>query len=90
MNKDAHPVNDVDLHAYVDGELDEGRRLDVEAYLAGNPEAAEQVRQYQQINQDLHRLFDPVLNESVPAALVPVNSGSYAGYHWRQAVRAAA
>jgi anti-sigma factor RsiW len=90
MNKDAQPVNDVDLHAWVDGELDEDRRLDVEAYLAGNPEAAEQVRQYQQINQDLHRLFDPVLNESVPAALVPVISGSYTGYHWRQAVRAAA
>lgn len=90
MNKDAHPVNDVDLHAYVDGELDENRRLDVEAYLAGNPEAAEQVRQYQQINQDLHRLFDPVLNESVPAALASVSTGSYTGDHWWRAVRAAA
>jgi len=90
MNKDTHSVNDSDLHAYVDGELDENRRLDIEAYLAGNPEAAEQVRQYQQLNRDLHRLFDPVLNKPVPAALVPDCAASYAGYRWPRAARAAA
>ena len=34
MTEDTQTVNDADLHAYVDGELDEGRRLDIEAYLA--------------------------------------------------------
>ena len=90
MSSDAHPVDDSDLHAYVDGELDESRRLDIEAYLAGNPEAAGQVRQYQQLNQDLHRLFDPVLNESVPAGLVPVSTVTHAGYRWSWGARAAA
>ncbi|GMQ87414.1 MAG: anti-sigma factor [Gammaproteobacteria bacterium] len=90
MTKGVLPVNDADLHAYVDGELDESRRVDIEAYLAGNPDAAEQVRQYQQLNQNLHRLFDPVLNEPVPAALVPVSTGSHAGYGWLPGMRAAA
>lgn len=37
------PVTDVDLHAYVDDQLDAARRLEVEDYLAGNPEAAASV-----------------------------------------------
>lgn len=90
MTNYAQSVNDADLHAYVDGELDESRRLDIEAYLAGNPEAAEQVRQYQQLNQDLHSLLDPVLNEPVPAALVPVSTASHRVSGWSQAARAAA
>ncbi len=90
MSKDAHPVNDADLHAYVDGELDERRRLDIEAYLAGHPEAAEQVRHYQQLNQELHRLFDPVLNEPVPAALVPAVTGPPAAYRRWRVMQAAA
>jgi anti-sigma factor RsiW len=90
MNKGVCSVNNADLHAYVDGQLDENRRIEIEAYLAGNPDAAEQVRQYRQLNQDLHRLFDPVLNECVPAELVPVSTGPYTAHRWSSAVRAAA
>jgi len=90
MNKDSRPVNDADLHAYVDGELDTSRRLDVEAYLAGNPEAAEQVGHYQRLNQELHRLFDPVLNEPVPATLVPVGASSHRVSGWSRVAQAAA
>ncbi|HED19895.1 MAG TPA: anti-sigma factor [Gammaproteobacteria bacterium] len=90
MNKDTQPVNDADLHAYVDGELDKSRRLDIEAYLVSHPEAAEQVRQYQQLSQDLHRLFDPVLNEPVPATLVPARVGLRKVSGWSSAARAAA
>jgi len=90
MNKNTPPVSNADLHAYVDGELDESRRLDIEAYMAGNPEAAEQVRHYQQLNQNLHRLFDPVLNEPVPATLVPVRNGSRRSSGWSRPAQAAA
>lgn len=90
MNKDTQPVNDADLHAYVDNELDGSRRLEIEAYLAGNPEAAEQVRHYQRLNQDLHRLFDPVLNEFVPATLATARPGVPRVSRWSSAARAAA
>ncbi len=56
-----------DLHAYVDGRLSEERRNEVEGFLATNPQEAERVRAYQQQNQMLRALFDPVLAESVPA-----------------------
>ncbi|HHH43434.1 MAG TPA: anti-sigma factor [Gammaproteobacteria bacterium] len=90
MSKDPRPVTDADLHAYVDGELDEQRRLLVEAHLAKHPGAAEQVRGYRQLNQDLHSLFDPVLNESVPAALVPAVRAAPARYRWSRRLQAAA
>lgn len=56
-----------DLHAYVDGRLSEERRNEMEGFLATNPQEAERVRAYQQQNQMLRALFDPVLAESVPA-----------------------
>lgn len=37
------PITDTDLAAFVDGQLDAMRRLDVEAHLARNPEAAARV-----------------------------------------------
>ncbi|WP_448203782.1 anti-sigma factor family protein [Azospirillum sp. sgz302134] len=37
------PISDIDLNAYVDGELDAARRIEVEAYLASHPEAAARV-----------------------------------------------
>lgn len=40
MTRQADPVSEVDLCAYVDGQLDAGRRLAVEDYLSRNPAAA--------------------------------------------------
>ena len=34
------PVIEADLHAYVDDQLDVGRRIEVEAYLSERPEVA--------------------------------------------------
>jgi len=59
------------LHAYADGRLDQQACDQVEAWLAGNPEQAERVRLWQDQNEGLRRLFDPVLDESIPAALLP-------------------
>ncbi len=68
MNDQEKPVTELDLHAYLDGELDETDRLRIEAYMAEHPHASEQLRKYQQTNLDLHRLYDPVLNEPVSDA----------------------
>lgn len=66
MGRKEKSVIDTDLHAYIDGELDEAGRLRVEAYLAIYPEESKHIRKCQKINSGLHYLFDPVLNEPVP------------------------
>ena len=59
-------VTDAELHAYVDGQLDNRQRRAVEAYLATHPEEAERVAHYQQLNSALRKLYEPVLNEPLP------------------------
>lgn len=63
------PPSDDDLHAYVDGQLDEGRRAAIETWLAANPAAAERVRGWQDQRSALHAAFDAVLTEPVPERL---------------------
>ena len=65
-------INELDLHAYVDGQLDATRRAEVEAYLAACPEAAAQVERIRAQMLALHRSFDGVLNEPVPLRLTQV------------------
>jgi anti-sigma factor RsiW len=62
-------ILDIELHAYVDGELTEARRAEVAAWLAGHPEDAARVEAYQAQTLELRQLFDPVLDEPVPDAL---------------------
>jgi anti-sigma factor RsiW len=63
------PLNDSDLHAYVDGALPEADLARVEAYLAAHPEDAERVRGLRDINAALHAGYDAVLDEPVPSRL---------------------
>lgn len=63
-------VSELELHAYVDGQLEPARRAAVEAYLAANPAAAAAVQQLRAQSQALHREFDAVLNEPIPLRLV--------------------
>lgn len=68
-------ITEADLHAYVDGALPEARRAEVEIYLAARPQEAERVQAYRQQNEELHRLFDPVLDETAPERLrVPLTA----------------
>jgi len=57
------PVQDSDLHAYVDGWLEPERRLEFEASLAEDPLAAERVEAFRRQNDGLHALFDGTLSE---------------------------
>ncbi len=63
------PIDETRLHAYVDGELDETLRAEVEAWLAENPNDAARVHAYRAQNASLHELFGPVLEEPLPEAL---------------------
>ena len=62
-------ITDQDLSAYVDGQLDPARRSEVEAYLGVHPQAAEKATAYRKQNEMLHALFDPAMDEPLPAAL---------------------
>lgn len=64
------PITDDDLHGLADGTLPESRSHEVEEHLAAAPGDAARVAFYRRLNNDLHALFDPVLNEPVPARLL--------------------
>lgn len=67
----SNPVRKADLHAYVDGQLDEARRQEVAAYVAENADAADRVAAYAAQNKALNVLFDSVLYETRPRRLKP-------------------
>jgi len=69
MKNTDKPVIDADLHAYIDGELDEAERLRIEAYLVDHPEESETIQKYQKINSGFHQLYDSVLNSPLPENL---------------------
>ncbi|MCG7982963.1 MAG: anti-sigma factor [Candidatus Thiodiazotropha lotti] len=58
------------LHAYVDDQLDSTTAQSVENYLTEDSEARRQVDEYQQINTLLKQLYDPMLDEPIPPALL--------------------
>ncbi|QOL49748.1 anti-sigma factor family protein [Massilia litorea] len=63
------PMTEADLQAYVDGLLPPARQAEVEAWLLTRPDEAERLAAYREQNRELRRLFDPVLDEPIPAAL---------------------
>lgn len=73
------------LHAYVDGRLTPEEARAVENRLARDPEVAARVQEWRAINQRLHALYDPTLDEPVPVRLSAMPSSA-----WRRSLRAAA
>jgi len=67
-------VTELDLHAYADGQLDDARRVLVEAHLAHDADAAASVRVWRKQNETLRALFNPVLNEPVPRRLLDMRA----------------
>ncbi len=74
------PVTEAELHAYVDGALSESARVDVEARLAFHPEEAERLRAYAEQNALLRTLYNRVLDEPVPEALLVVRPRAWRRY----------
>lgn len=79
------PVTEAELHTYVDGGPSEGARVEIEAWLRAHPEDAERMRAYAEQNALLRSLYDPVLDEPVPPALLAVRPRV-----WRRYAAAAA
>jgi anti-sigma factor RsiW len=65
------PITENDLHAYGDGQLDAARRALVETWLEAHPERQALIEAWHTQAADLHRAFDHVLDEPVPARLIP-------------------
>src|SRR5688572_23746325 len=65
-NPPAEPIRESDLHAYVDDQLPEARRLEVEAYLPDHPEDAARVDAWRRDAEELRALLDPVAHEAIP------------------------
>lgn len=63
------PITDADLHAWLDGQLSEARRRQVEAWLKHHPDKLSEVNEYRIIGGELHDLLDPIIKEPVPDAL---------------------
>ncbi|MCB9992447.1 MAG: anti-sigma factor [Hyphomicrobiaceae bacterium] len=56
-NEKPEPIEENDLHAYVDGQLDADRAAEVEAYLAGNPAVAADVASWREQNEAILAAF---------------------------------
>ncbi|AZP12201.1 anti-sigma factor family protein [Undibacterium parvum] len=64
------PVTEADLHAYVDGLLPADRAVEVAAYLTARPAEQTRLKTYRAQNTALRAMFNPVLEEPVPLALL--------------------
>ncbi len=62
-------ITETDLHAYLDGELEQDRHADVEAYLQTNAQEALRLRDYQAQNRALRDMFNTILDEPLPESL---------------------
>jgi anti-sigma factor RsiW len=83
------PISEDDLHAYADGQLDAARLTQVESWLAAHPEHRAQVEAWRDQSAALHRAFDQVLGEPLPARLLPpantprwINLRKFAAVAW--------
>lgn len=65
------PISEQDLHAYADGRLDAARLTQVETWLASHPERRAEVDAWRAQSAQLHRAYDAVLDQAVPARLMP-------------------
>jgi anti-sigma factor RsiW len=62
-------IPEYDLHAYVDGRLDEPRRAALEQALAARPSDAARVAAYRYLSEQCRAAYAPLLNDPVPNGL---------------------
>ncbi|MCC7643618.1 MULTISPECIES: anti-sigma factor [unclassified Janthinobacterium] len=84
-------ISEAQLHALADGVLPEEQRAAIDAHLRAHPDDAARVGAWREQNRQLRALFDPVLDEAVPPALLQATSPPAANGAWqRPAMQAAA
>ena len=84
------PPSEQELHAYIDGRLEPAAAARIAAYLARHPQAAALVEAYRAQIEGLHALYDDVLDEPVPAAMLALLRRQQAATLGRRAALAAA
>lgn len=65
-------IDERDLHAYVDGLLDDQRARKVEDYLKRHPEKAAEIGDYMEYNRLLRKIYERESDEPVPQRLLSV------------------
>lgn len=90
-------ISETELHAYADGQLSGEERLEVESFLARNPEATRRVAAYAEQNRLLREYFGPVLAEPADERMeqaaaqlrerlrLPANDNRWLDIAWRAA-----
>lgn len=58
------------INAYLDGALDDRERQDFENAVEGDADAKALLSLHRQHVEELHRLYDPVLDEEVPSRML--------------------
>jgi anti-sigma factor RsiW len=73
-------IDDWALHAYVDNEVSDQQRAEIEAVIAANPDIARKVEDWRRQRSLLKQAFDPALDEPLPASLKATlrSGGSFA------------
>jgi anti-sigma factor RsiW len=69
MQAHDNTIKDARLHAWLDGELSQEERPEIEQWLREHPADAAQVRLWANDAEAIRERFDPVLRESVPVRL---------------------
>ena len=70
MNRSSAEVTTLELQDYLDGRLSAKRRLEVEAFLARNPESAAELAALKSQSMALRRLGAEILEEPIPDRLM--------------------
>lgn len=70
MSAVANPIDDTELHAYVDGQLTPDRIAAMEAALRQDPELSARVTGLRDVNAALRDALDPILAEPIPERLL--------------------
>lgn len=82
-------IDERDLHAYVDGLLDDQRARKVEEYLKRHPEKSDEIRDYMEYNRLLRKIYERETDEPVPQRLLSVLNRPVTNI-WPAVARAAA
>ncbi len=73
MSHRSRPFDDADLHSFVDGQMDLGRRASFVQALAGDPEMRARVESWKRQNEALTATFSLARSEPVPVRLMPTS-----------------
>lgn len=69
MKSGDNQITDADLHAYVDGQLSQEHRSEVERYLERHPEERRRMLSYRALNEALQKHYLAIAEEPVPERL---------------------